>query len=492
MPILTIGMASYANRAEVWFTVQALRLYHQRPEIEILVVDNFGDDKLGTFLAGAGVRYVAYTEVSGAANAKQRVFEVASGEWVLLLDSHILLPPGAVDRLLEWIEAHRHSQDLIQGPLLYDDLQTTADAMNPVWSGGMWGQWRTQNVGPGADPYPIQMHGCGLMASRKDSWLGFNPAFKGFGGEEGYIHEKYRKAGRQVLCLPFLRWVHHFKLDEAPYPLVYQDRVRNYVIGFQELGLDMQPLVEHFGQAAIDQAKEEIRAMNPIKIGVIAPTYNRPDFARFLALQMENQVVHPHLLAFHQNGTAESYEWAVADINRHYAYLWTHTPEQIPQEEWYAVPLQLLIEEGCTHFFWCDHDDIYGLHHIATGMQLLEQGYDHVVNQRSGMLLLNKPFNYDPDQVFQAHDPGGMSSSMCFNLEFAKELLKDLRENATKPNVVGCEDFTLNDTDRLYYADQVVRRITMPKFRCLMNTGIPSTTYVCHQGTVSSSHWLTP
>ena len=34
--------------------------------------------------------------------------------------------------------------------------------------------------------------------------------FREFGGEEWYIHEKYRQAGAKCLCLPFLRWQHRF------------------------------------------------------------------------------------------------------------------------------------------------------------------------------------------------------------------------------------------------------------------------------------------
>lgn len=175
----------------------------------------------------------------------------------------------------------------------------------------------------------------------------------------------------------------------------------------------------------------------PQKIGVIVPTYNRPDFARFLALQMENQVIHPHLIAFHQNGTSESYEWAVSDINCHYAYAWLHTKGKIPEEEWYAIPLAYLIEQGCTHFFWCDHDDIYERHHIARGIDLLQE-CDHVVNQRAGMLFIQKPYTYIAEKIFSAHDPGGMSSSMCFNRRFAKELLSDLRLNKQKKKNCPC------------------------------------------------------
>lgn len=39
------------------------------------------------------------------------------------------------------------------------------------------------------------MQGLGIFACRRDVWPGFNPRLRGFGGEEGYIHEKFRRAG---------------------------------------------------------------------------------------------------------------------------------------------------------------------------------------------------------------------------------------------------------------------------------------------------------
>jgi hypothetical protein len=75
--------------------------------------------------------------------------------------------------------------------------------------------------------------------------------FREFGGEEGYIHEKYKKNGKKTLCLPFLRWMHRFERPNgANYPNNLESRFRNYYIGFKELGLDMTPLLEHFKEVS--------------------------------------------------------------------------------------------------------------------------------------------------------------------------------------------------------------------------------------------------
>lgn len=218
-----------------------------------------------------------------------------------------------------------------------------------------------------------------------------------------------------------------------------------------------------------------------MKIGVLTPTYNRPDFARFLALQMENQELRPNILCIHQNGQSDSYEWSVMDVQRNFDLHWIHTPTRIPQDEWYAIPLEYLINQGVTHYFWCDHDDIYHREHIVNGVDILNGGkgqdYDFSVNEFAGLLLLNETYGYEPVTKFNAHAPGGMSSSMCFNRLFAIELLKDIRKNTGE--------------NRNGYTDQIVGLITKQKFRCYLNPSKPpTTTYVCHSATVSSRNWL--
>ena len=73
--------------------------------------------------------------------------------------------------------------------------------------------------------------------------------FTGFGGEEGYIHEKFRQAGRKCFCMPWLKWVHRFNRPHGmSYPVRIEDKLYNYVIGHAELGLDIAPVVEHFSE----------------------------------------------------------------------------------------------------------------------------------------------------------------------------------------------------------------------------------------------------
>jgi hypothetical protein len=266
---ITIGMATYDDYDGVYFSLQAIRLYH--PEIlddtEFLVIDNHPDGPCGQALKGLensipNYRYVPKSDVSGTA-IRDCVFEEAGGEIVLCMDCHVFFVKGALKRLVEYFDAHPGSRDLVQGPLLYDDLKSLSTHFKPEWRGGMYGIWATSDAGtdPDKPPFEITMQGLGVFACRREAWPGFNPAFRGFGGEEGYIHEKFRQRGGRALCLPSLQWMHRFNRPMGiPYPNRWEDRVRNYFIGFRELGWHTEPIAEHFKTLISEETIKEIMA----------------------------------------------------------------------------------------------------------------------------------------------------------------------------------------------------------------------------------------
>lgn len=279
---LTVGMATYRDFDGVYFTIQALRLYQDMEGVEILVVDNFGCAATRAFVEGpAGGRYVLATEAVGTAAPRDLVFREARGEAVLCLDSHVLLGEGVLGRLKTYYREHPDCMDLLQGPIVFDDLKDTATHFEPAWRECMWGTWSKDpraEQGPAPEPFEIPMQGLGLFSCRKAAWPGFHPAFRGFGGEEGYIHQKFRGLGRRCVCLPWLRWVHRFGRPAGiPYPNRLRDRIANYLIGHREVGLDVTPILEHFGnvatQAEIDRALGDADA---VLAASGAPAVHRP------------------------------------------------------------------------------------------------------------------------------------------------------------------------------------------------------------------------
>lgn len=244
-------MPSYNNFTEVFFTVQSLRMHHDLTDCEIVVVDNYGDDGLCKFIKDAGgkvVRYEKHTDVIGVSAAKNRIFDVAKGEYVLCIDSHILIKAGALD-------STPPGDDLVQGPMARASLSGYYTHWKNEWRSNMWGIWGDLVKELPREPFEIWAMGAGFFSCRRDTWLGFNKNFRGFGGETCYLQEKYRKAGRKVWCDPKKVWMHMFFDQGRPitYPCNMIDRVINYILGFQELGMSIDPIKEHF-PALFDEA----------------------------------------------------------------------------------------------------------------------------------------------------------------------------------------------------------------------------------------------
>ena len=183
MAALTIGMATYNDFNGVYFTLQSLRLYQDLRDTELLVVDNYGCPDTKQLVEGwvHGARYVLATEVRGTAAAKDRVFREARGEAVLCCDSHVLFAPGAIRRLKEYYREHPECPDLLQGPLVYDDLETISTHFEPVWRGEMWGIWATDPRGqdPEGEPFEIPMQGHGGLQLQEGRLARFQPDVSG-------------------------------------------------------------------------------------------------------------------------------------------------------------------------------------------------------------------------------------------------------------------------------------------------------------------------
>lgn len=247
---LTIGMAVYQDFDGAYFTTQDLRLHHDIAGVEILILDNFGCDSTAAMVAACGprsnVRYLRCTDKTGTAAPRQKIFEEAQGEAVMCVDAHILLAPGAVAKLKQFYRDHPDSLDLYQGPLIHDDMLRSTH-FTKEWGGQMFGRWAYDPRCDRGDPFEIPMQGLGLFTCRKQAWLGFNPRFRGFGGEEFYIHEKFRQAGRKCWCLPWLGWMHRFgRPNGVPYHLSNEDKLWNYLVGWSELGLPLDGIYDHF------------------------------------------------------------------------------------------------------------------------------------------------------------------------------------------------------------------------------------------------------
>ena len=257
-PFLTIGMATYDDYDGVFFSVMAIRLFH--PEIldsvEILVVDNHPQGRCAEPLKALEgycrpcYRYLPVRFVHGTA-VRDVVFQAARGDFVLCMDCHVMFAPGGLKRLLDYLRQNPDSRDLLQGPMFSYDLKKVSTHWDDQWGAGMWGQWGTDARGESLEqpPFEISMMGLGIFCCRKAVWPGLSHRLRGFGGEEGCLHEKFRGRGGRALCLPFLLWLHRFERPMGVhYPVSSVDRARNYLILFQEAGLSTEPVFENLSE----------------------------------------------------------------------------------------------------------------------------------------------------------------------------------------------------------------------------------------------------
>ena len=265
-PYITIGMASSNNPQEVWWTCQALRLYQDLEDCELLVIDNSDSSTVQKICRDVKVRCITYTDVRGTAMPRNKVFECANGNFVLCIDSHVFLWPEAISKLRKWVKKNYNAaRCLIHGPIVMSNLESAFFNYEDQWRAGMWGIWpkkpaRTFEMNE--LPKQINLMACGLMGCRKDSWLGFCSKCQGFGGVEGVLHQKYKKAGRKILSLPFLKWCHYFAPTKKVSDIT--DRVINFIHGFKELKMEYpKEFINEFGISIIRKCERVINDSRP-------------------------------------------------------------------------------------------------------------------------------------------------------------------------------------------------------------------------------------
>jgi len=276
--LLTIGMATYDDYDGVFFSIQALRMYHSlcmTDQVEFIVIDNNPTGKhskaLIKLLKTIDGKYVPCNHVTSF--SKYKVADHATGKYVLIIDSHVLLMPGAIENLLKYYSETPDCKNLIQGALYYDNLKHISTHFNPEFRGHMYGVWAfNKTMFDQGEPFSIPMQGMGLLSYELKHWPQINPDFRGFGAEEGYIAEKFRQNGGDNICLPQLGWVHRFdRPGGVPFRLILEDRVFNYLLGWLEIHKDINhPMIKsiydyfktHLPEGVIDklftEAKEKL------------------------------------------------------------------------------------------------------------------------------------------------------------------------------------------------------------------------------------------
>lgn len=282
---ITVALSVFDEFDNLYWTIQMIRLYGG-VSVEFVVCDNnpFSDQGLATakFVESVpGAKYVTLDYHFGTSQPRNAAIWAASNKWVLCMDSHIALYPGVMKKLIAWCDKNT-SDNLFHGPMGHTRTpQQFNTHLRDEWGSGMWGKW-TYDPKYMAKECEIPSMAMGLFLTQRDSWIGFPTKCKGFGGVEKVTAERYKKRGRKVILLPWLKWQHKFARIKAPYPLRNEDKFRNYLISFMEDDLDPSRCYKHFRSLLSENKIQAIvKSLEPSQyplVSCLCNTYNRVNF----------------------------------------------------------------------------------------------------------------------------------------------------------------------------------------------------------------------
>lgn len=160
---ITIGTPVYDDYSGLEMTLTSLQLHHDLTDVELIVVDNHPttqQDRGGKIVESdvtrkirqeteaAGGRYIAMPEPRGTAAPRNRLFTEATGDVVIVIDSHVMLAPSLLPAVRQYFANSEHAYDLVQGPILArrrhpsgHGLQAMGTHYADVWRSEMWGIW---------------------------------------------------------------------------------------------------------------------------------------------------------------------------------------------------------------------------------------------------------------------------------------------------------------------------------------------------------------
>lgn len=261
-------MATHDDFDGVYFTIQAIRMYHGELDIEWVILDNnpasAHGEAIREFLKDIPrAKYIPVTEMRGSW-VKYLGVQHATEEIILGLDCHILLEPGFFDALRVFWENNPRSPNMLTGPLVYNRLDACSTHMDARWRGhdfGTWGDAPELKLGL---PFEIPMQGMGCYSFLRRAWTPITNKVAGFGAEEWYMAEHFRKHGGIVICHPKLRWVHRFGRPVRTFHISMDDKVKNYYAGWLDLyGTLQHPKIQEMTKWWSD---------TPMKDGKVDPT----------------------------------------------------------------------------------------------------------------------------------------------------------------------------------------------------------------------------
>ncbi len=108
MPDLSIIIINWNTHALLHALLTTLAPYLQQAQAELIVVDNASSDGSAAMVAAdfPQVTLIQNVQNVGFARANNQALALAQGRYLLLLNTDTLVPPGAIEGLLHFMDAH--------------------------------------------------------------------------------------------------------------------------------------------------------------------------------------------------------------------------------------------------------------------------------------------------------------------------------------------------------------------------------------------------
>lgn len=385
---LTVGMACHDDYDGVYFSLIAFRANlteEQRKWVDFVVIDNNPTSPHGekTKLAckdfGPSVKYVPYTDKIST-SIRDQVFLHGTGEWVLCIDCHVIIPCWSINYLLGMISRDelKNSKDLYHGPMSTDCSASLSTNMDMTWRDNFYGTWQyDRELMTKSEPTEIPSHGMAFFLCRRDAWLGFCPEFREFGGEEGYIHKKFRKYGAKAWCVPQFIWYHRYHRVQRNYPMSIPSRIKNFLRAALDLGEDAETVLQAFANyhrheldGFLAEVTAEMSARKPL-ISVITKFHFRTEcLPEAVESFLRQTCVQSEMVIVNNNPKTK----VVFDHPRVTVINMDHEPESI--YEIVEVGLRAAKSEWIT---FLDDDDLMMPNCLAAYLPLLNGPYDRII-----------------------------------------------------------------------------------------------------------------
>lgn len=261
---------------ELWFTLQSLCIHHdldKRSDVEIIVADNepkypkgkriaFAQDVTNKLNMGPRARWLEATEIKSPYHPRDVGARHAKGEWLLFLDSHVLMEPGYLHHVLASIEEGRYGpRTITHFPVTfhYPRRRMGHYDLASVMGTTFWGVWKNVVKKGATAPYAIGATGIWAYLVRKDFYaeIGrFNNGFSGYSGGEPYLDLKAWNLGDGVFLDPAKGGAHWS--GPRDYSPNYKDRVVNFALAVSVVAPEFLPTLQAHYAKALPSHKHQV------------------------------------------------------------------------------------------------------------------------------------------------------------------------------------------------------------------------------------------